>query len=174
MTLEQVKASIRNVPDFPKPGILFKDITTAVKNPEILHFIVDELYNYYKDKSITKVACIESRGFILGGILAYKLGAGFVPVRKPGKLPAETIGMEYALEYGSDKLEIHCDAIEKNDVVLLQDDLLATGGTAATTIALIRKFEPKAVFANFMIELEFLDGRKKLNEADDVFSLIRF
>ena len=174
MTLEQVKASIRDVPDFPTTGILFKDITTAVKDPEILRFIADELYEYYKDKGITKVACVESRGFILGGILAYKLGAGFVLVRKPGKLPAKTIGMDYALEYGTDRLEIHCDAIEKDDVVLLHDDLLATGGSAATTLSLIKKFEPKAVLASFMIELEFLDGKKKLSEADDVYSLLKF
>jgi adenine phosphoribosyltransferase len=174
MTLEQVKSSIRDVADFPKTGILFKDITTAVKNPEVLHFVANELYNYYKDKGITKVVGVESRGFILGSILAYKLGAGFVPVRKSGKLPAKTIGMEYALEYGTAKLELHCDAIEKGDTVLLHDDLLATGGSAATALALIKTFEPKQVFVNFMIELEFLDGRKALKNADDIFALVKF
>jgi adenine phosphoribosyltransferase len=174
MTIEQLKASVRDVPDFPKPGILFKDITVTLKKPEALHFTVDKLYDYYKDKNISKVAGIESRGLILGSILAYRLGAGFVPVRKAGKLPAATLSMEYALEYGVDKLEIHCDAIEKGDVVLLHDDLLATGGSAATALALIRQFEPAAVFANFMIELRFLNGRKALSRADDIFSLIKY
>ena len=109
--LEQVIASIRNVPDFPKPGILFKDITTALKDAEVLHYIADELYEYYKDKGITKVVGVESRGFVLGSILAYKLGAGFVLLRKPGKLPSETFKVNYDLEYGSDSLEIHKDAI---------------------------------------------------------------
>jgi len=151
MTIEQVIASIRNVPDFPKPGIQFKDITTAMKDPEVLRFIADELYAYYKDRGITKVVGVESRGFVLGSILAYKLGAGFVLLRKPGKLPAETFRVEYSLEYGVDALEIHKDAISEDDVVLLHDDLLATGGSAGAALQLIDKFKPAQVQVSFLI-----------------------
>ena len=174
MNLEQVIASIRNVPDFPKQGILFKDISTALKDAEVLHFIADELYYYYKDKGITKVVGVESRGFVLGSILAYKLGAGFVLLRKPGKLPSETYRYEYDLEYGSDALEIHKDAIEENDIVLLHDDLLATGGSASAALKLIDKFNPKEVLVSFMIELEFLNGRSRLEGAKDIHALIKF
>ena len=174
MNLEQVIASIRNVPDFPKPGIIFKDITTAMKDAEVLKYISDELYDYYKDKGITKVVGVESSGFVLGSILAYKLGAGFVLLRKPGKLPAETFRVEYDLEYGSDALEIHKDSIEPSDIVLLHDDLLATGGSAGAALKLIDKFNPQSVFVSFLIELEFLSGRPKLNGAEDIHSLIKF
>lgn len=174
MNLEQVVASIRNVPDFPKPGILFKDISTALKDAEILHYIADELYYYYKDRGITKVVGVESRGFVLGSILAYKLGAGFVLLRKPGKLPAETFKVDYALEYGTDSLEIHKDAISEDDVVLLHDDLLATGGSAGAALKLIEKFCPKEILVSFMIELEFLNGRPKLQGAKDIHALIKF
>jgi adenine phosphoribosyltransferase len=174
MNLQQVIASIRNVPDFPKPGILFKDISTALKDAEVLRFIADELYDYYKDKGITKVVGVESRGFVLGSILAYKLGAGFVLLRKPGKLPSETFRYEYDLEYGSDALEIHKDAIDENDVVLLHDDLLATGGSAGAALKLIDMFHPKEVLVSFMIELEFLNGRPKLQGAKDIHALIKF
>ena len=174
MNIEQVIASIRNVPDFPKPGIMFKDITTAMKDAEVLHFIVDELYNYYKDKGITKVVGVESRGFVLGSILAYKLGAGFVLLRKPGKLPADTFRVEYDLEYGKDALEIHKDSIETDDVVLLHDDLLATGGSASAALQLLHHFSIKSTFVSFLIELEFLNGRSKLNNVDDVHAMIKF
>lgn len=174
MNVEQVIASIRTVPNFPKQGIMFKDITTALKNAEILKFVSDELYDYYKDKGITKVVGVESRGFVLGSILAYKLNAGFVLLRKPGKLPAETYKANYELEYGSDSLEIHKDAIDKNDVVLLHDDLLATGGSAGAALKLIEQFEPSAVLVSFLIELEFLNGRPKLQGATDIHALIKY
>ncbi len=174
MDLQQVIASIRTVPDFPKPGILFKDITTAMKDAEVLKFIVDDLYEYYKNKGITKVVGVESRGFVLGSILAYKLGAGFVLLRKPGKLPAETYKVEYQLEYGVDALEIHKDAIEETDVVLLHDDLLATGGSAGAALKLIGMFYPKSVLVSFLIELEFLNGRPRLLGTEDIHALIKF
>ena len=128
-TIEEVRMSIRNVPDFPKEGIQFKDVSTAFKNEKILNFIVSEITNYYKHFEITKVVGIESRGFILGSSLAVELRAGFVPIRKPGKLPAKTYVQSYDLEYGSDSLEIHTDSLDKDDVVLIHDDVLATGGT---------------------------------------------
>ncbi|HLP04222.1 MAG TPA: adenine phosphoribosyltransferase [Paludibacter sp.] len=174
MNIEQVVASIRDVPDFPKPGIMFKDITTAMKDAEVLHFIVDELYGYYKDKGITKVVGVESRGFVLGSILAYKLGAGFVLLRKPGKLPADTFRVDYQLEYGFDSLEIHKDAIEGKDVVLLHDDLLATGGSASAALKLIGNFNPESVYVSFLIELEFLNGRLRLEGAEDIHALLKF
>lgn len=174
MNLETVAASIRNVPDFPKPGILFKDITTAMKDAEVLRFIADNLYEYYKDKGITKVVGVESRGFVLGSILAYKLNAGFVLLRKPGKLPAETFKIDYDLEYGQDSLEIHKDSIEENDVVLLHDDLLATGGSANAALSLLNNFTNKGVYVSFLIELSFLNGITRLKGAKDIHSLIKF
>jgi adenine phosphoribosyltransferase len=174
MNLETVIASIRTVPDFPKPGIMFKDITTAMKDAEVLRFITDELYDYYKDKGITKVVGVESRGFVLGSILAYKLGAGFVLLRKPGKLPAETFKVDYELEYGTDALEIHKDAIDENDVVLLHDDLLATGGSANAALELLTKFSHNSVYVSFLIELTFLNGKLRLVGAKDIHSLIKF
>ena len=174
MNLEQVAASIRNVPDFPKPGIVFKDITTAFKDAEVLHFIADELYEYYKDKGITKVVGLESRGFVLGSILAYKLNAGFVLLRKPGKLPAETFRVDYELEYGTDSLEIHTDALDDKDVVLLHDDLLATGGSAAAALQLLTEFKHSAVYVSFLIELGFLNGRERLHGAKDIHALIQY
>ena len=174
MNLDQVIASIRNVPDFPKPGIMFKDITTAMKDAEVLKFIVDDLYEYYKGKGITKVVGVESRGFVLGSILAYKLEAGFVLLRKPGKLPSETYSVKYELEYGVDALEIHRDAIDEKDVVLLHDDLLATGGSAGAALKLIDMFNPQSVLVSFLIELEFLNGRPRLQGAEDIHALIKF
>ena len=174
MNLEQVIASFRNVPDFPKPGIQFKDITTAMKNAEVLHYIADTLYEYYRDKGITKVVGVESRGFMLGSILAYKLNAGFVLLRKKGKLPAETYSINYALEYGTDELEIHKDAIEPDDVVLLHDDLLATGGSANAALQLLRKFGNNPIYVSFMIELVELNGISLLDEAKDIHSLVKF
>lgn len=174
MNLEQVSASIRNVPDFPKPGIIFKDITTAMKDAEVLKFIADELYEYYKDKGITKVVGVESRGFVLGSILAYKLNAGFVLLRKPGKLPSETYKVDYNLEYGSDSLEIHKDAIDENDVILLHDDLLATGGSAGAALKLLKKFSQSSVYVSFLIELTFLNGKSKLEGAKDIHTLLQY
>jgi adenine phosphoribosyltransferase len=173
ITLEDFAKSIRDVPDFPKPGILFKDITTALNKAEVLRFLVDTLYEQYKDKGITKVVGIESRGFIIGSILAYKLNAGFVLMRKPGKLPADTHEEEYELEYGTDKLEIHKDALNPEDIVLMHDDLLATGGSARAAINLIRKTGATNITADFLIELSFLNGRKRLNDVP-VNALIQF
>jgi len=173
ITIEDFAKSIRNVPDFPKPGILFKDITTALKDADILQFIVNQLYEQYKDKGITKIVGIESRGFIVGSILAYKLGAGFVLMRKPGKLPADTYQEEYSLEYGTDILEIHKDALDKDDTVLLHDDLLATGGSANAALNLIQKTGVSNIYVNFLIELSFLKGIEKLN-TNKVSSLIKF
>lgn len=174
MNLDQVSASIRNVPDFPKPGIIFKDITTAMKDAEILKYIADELYEYYKDKGITKVVGVESRGFVLGSILAYKLNAGFVLLRKPGKLPSETYKVDYNLEYGSDSLEIHKDAIDENDVILLHDDLLATGGSAGAALKLLKMFSKSPVYVSFLIELSFLKGKSKLSGAKDIHALLKY
>jgi adenine phosphoribosyltransferase len=174
ITLQKVMDSIRNVPDFPKPGILFKDITTALKNPEIYNYIFEKTYEYYKDAGITKVVGIESRGFILGGALAAKLHAGFVPIRKPGKLPASTFSKAYSLEYGENILHIHQDALEKDDVVLLHDDLLATGGSAKAATELIRLFPIKSLKINFICELSFLHGKSYICDDIDVFSLICF
>lgn len=168
-----LKDTIRDVPDFPKKGIVFKDITTLLKKPEALSLAAEELYNLAKNKKITKVAGIESRGFILGGLLAQKLNAGFVPIRKPGKLPAEVISESYSLEYGTDSIEIHKDAIEPGDVVLLHDDLLATGGTMEAACKLIEKLGGKVIQISFLIELNFLNGRDKLKKYE-VHSLIQY
>jgi adenine phosphoribosyltransferase len=172
ITIHELENSIRNVPDFPQKGILFKDITTALKKPEIFHFIVEELYHKYSERGITKVVGIESRGFIIGSALAYKLGAGFVPIRKPGKLPAETYSKSYSLEYGEGILEIHKDALEEKDIVLLHDDLLATGGSANASVELIRKFNVRSINISFIIELLFLEGRKKIGPEYAIYSLL--
>ena len=169
-----IKAYIRNVPDFPIPGIQFKDITTAMKNPEVLRLMVDTLYEYCKNKGITKVVGVESRGFVIGSILAYKLNAGFVLLRKPGKLPSDTYSLKYELEYGVDGLEIHKDAIEPNDVIMLHDDLLATGGSANASLQLLRKFGDNPIYVSFLIELLDLEGITRLDEAIDVFSLVQY
>lgn len=169
----ELKDLIRDVPDFPKKGIIFKDITTLLKNPNGLINAAEELYNFAKNKQITKVAGIESRGFILGGIVAQKLCAGFVPIRKPGKLPAEKISESYSLEYGIDSIEIHKDAIQKGDRVLLHDDLLATGGTMEAACKLVEKLGGEVVQISFLIELVFLNGREKLKRYD-VRSIIQY
>lgn len=171
---EFIKSCIRNISDFPKAGIQFKDITTALKRPDVFALIVDMATNYYKGKSITKVVAVESRGFITGGALASRLGAGFVPVRKRGKLPAPTYSITYQLEYGKDTLEIHRDALEKNDVVLLHDDLLATGGTSMAVLNLIELFNIRSVYLNFIVELDYLSGRKRFESLHDVYSLVHF
>ena len=159
MSKETLRRSIREIPDFPKPGILFYDVTTMFKDVAAMQELSDTLYEMYKDKGITKVVGIESRGFIMGGLLAARLGAGFVPVRKPGKLPAETIEISYAKEYGTDTIQIHKDAIEPGDVVLMHDDLLATGGTMKAACQLVQSMSPQKVYVNFIIELKALRGR---------------
>lgn len=174
ITIEHIRKSIRDVPDFPKKGILFKDLTTAFKDPAILRAISGAIYEKYKSSGITKVVGIESRGFIAGSIVAEKLNAGFVPVRKPGKLPSAVFRHEYELEYGTDIIEIHKDALEADDIVLLHDDLLATGGTASAALQLIHQFGVKKVFLNFIVELEFLQGRNRIGPDKDIFSLITF
>lgn len=166
--------NLRNIPDFPIPGIIFRDVTTLFKDANCLRIMLDELYEIYKDKGITKVVGIESRGFILGPALAIRLGAGFVMCRKPGKLPAETISESYQKEYGTDTIEIHKDSINKDDVVLLHDDLLATGGSMRATWNLVKKFSPKSIYINFIIELtdEGLHGRQMFEEGTDIQTLI--
>ena len=173
MREELLLANLREIPDFPIPGILFYDVTTLFKNAECLNEMIDSLYELYKDKGITKVVGIESRGFILGGALASRLNAGFVMARKPGKLPAETIEETYAKEYGTDSIQIHKDAITENDIVLIHDDLLATGGTMAATYRLVKKCGAKKTYINFVIELEELNGRKAFPEDVEVETLLK-
>ena len=174
ITLEDVRKSIRNVPDFPKEGIQFKDVSTAFKDKKIFKFIVNEIKNQYDGCGITKVIGIESRGFILGSALAGDLHSGFIPIIKPGKLPADTFNQSYDLEYGSDSLEIHTDALEKDDVVLIHDDLLATGGTVNAAIDLVRRFGITRIYVNFFVELDFLKGRDRIDRDVHVWSLIHF
>lgn len=171
---EIVKTMIRDVCDFPKPGIVFKDITTAIKDADTLRRIVDNLSEEYKNAGIDYVAAIESRGFIFGAPLAYNLGAGLVIIRKPGKLPAKTERVEYELEYGTDVVEIHSDSIEKGKKVLLIDDVLATGGTAAAALELVKKVGGVPAGLAFVIELEFLEGRKKLPEDVQITSMLKY
>ena len=173
LSLDDIKSRIRNIPDFPEPGIQFKDITTALKQPEIFSAVVDLLAAGYTDKHISRVVCVESRGFILGGAIAAKLGAGFVPIRKPGKLPAETISATYKMEYGTNSIEIHKDAIKKDDILLLHDDLLATGGTVRAAVELLKSFNPRKIYICFFCELDFLKGRETLPDFH-IRSLIHF
>lgn len=168
-----LKSYIRNVKDFPKQGIMFRDITTLLKNPEAFDFTLSKLLEFTKDKQITKVVGIESRGFIFGSLLAHKLNCGFIPVRKPGKLPAEKVSISYSLEYGEDKLEIHKDAIQAGDKVLVHDDLLATGGTMNAVCQLIEKLSGEIVQVSFIVELSFLNGRAKLKPYD-VRSIVNY
>lgn len=174
MNKESLVNQLRSIPDFPVPGVLFRDVTTLFQNPGSLREMLDDIYELYKDKGITKVAGIESRGFILGSALAVRLGAGFVPVRKPGKLPWDTYSATYMKEYGPDSIEVHSDALIPGDVVLIHDDLLATGGTTAAAIELMRKFSPKRIYANFIIELaEFPETRAKLPADVEVTALLK-
>ena len=173
MRKELLLANLREIPNFPIPGILFYDVTTLFKNAECLQEMLDSLYELYKDKGITKVVGIESRGFILGGALAARLGAGFVMARKPGKLPAETIEETYAKEYGTDCIQIHKDAIDENDVVLLHDDLLATGGTMAAAYRLVQKCGAKKSLINFVIELDGLNGRNAFPKDVEIETLLK-
>ena len=159
-----IKSLIRTIPDFPKPGVMFRDITTLLKHTEGFRNTIDQLVGKYRGVTIDKVAGIESRGFIIGAALAYHLKAGFVPIRKKGKLPGENFGHDYELEYGTDRLEIHTDAIQKGEKVLLVDDLIATGGTAEATVKLIGKTGGQIVGCAFVIDLPDLGGRKRLEK----------
>jgi adenine phosphoribosyltransferase len=170
---EPLKALVRTVPDFPKTGILFYDITTLLKDPKGFATLIDALAQYYIDKDIDLVLGIEARGFIFGPALAYRLNAGFVPVRKPKKLPGPTARVTYDLEYGSDTLEIHVDAIEPGQRVVLVDDLLATGGTMEATIKLVQQLGGEIAGLGFAIELDFLKGRERFKDFD-VFSLLHY
>lgn len=172
MKLEEVKKTIRDIYDFPQKGIIFRDLTTAFKNADALHTISEELKKHYEGLGVTKVVGIESRGFIGGAILARDLGAGFVPVRKPGKLPADTISKSYSKEYGVDTIEIHRDAISSDDVVVLHDDLLATGGTMAAAYELVKSMNPKKIYISFIVELADLKGRDAFPADVEVDSLI--
>ena len=174
MNIEQVKNQIRNVPDFPIKGIQFKDITTALADPECLKCLRDELVKRYRDKGITKILGIESRGFIIAPAVAMEIGAGFVPIRKPGKLPAETIEVSYQKEYGVDTIQMHKDAVNENDIVLIHDDILATGGSMAAAIDLAKKAGAKKIYTNCLIELVGLNGRKLLeNKTDKIDCLLQ-
>lgn len=171
--MNNFKSLIREIPDYPKPGILFYDLTTLLKDKQGFHGLVTALCDHYRGKKIDLVAGIEARGFIFGPALAYALGAGFVPVRKPKKLPSKTASVTYELEYGSDSLEIHLDAVLPGQSVIVCDDLLATGGTAAAVVQLLKKLDAKVAGAAFAVELTFLNGRAKLPGVD-VFSLIQY
>lgn len=166
--------NLRCIPDFPKKGINFRDVTTLYKNPECMQIMVDEMYELYKEKGITKIVGIESRGFVMAAALATKLGAGVVLARKPGKLPATVIKESFSKEYGVDTVEMHIDSIDENDVVLIHDDLLATGGTAKATLKLVNHFHPKKVYMNFIIEItdEGLHGRDCLEKDVEVTTLM--
>ena len=172
---ELLLKNLRCIPDWPKKGVNFRDVTTLFKSPECLREITDEMYELYKDKGITKIVGIESRGFVMSSALALKLGAGIVLCRKPGKLPCDTVQESYAKEYGKDTIDIHRDAIDENDVILLHDDLLATGGTMKAACNLVKKFHPKKVYCNFIIELvnEGLNGRDSFDEDIEITSLIK-
>ena len=172
LTTLDLSNSVRKVPGFPKPGIVFRDITTLLQDKECFRYANQVLFERYKESKIDKVVGIESRGFILGATLALRLGAGFVPIRKKGKLPATSIREEYALEYGTDSIEIHTDAIAKGERVLIHDDLLATGGTVAAAIRLVERLGGTIVGVSFLIELSFLNGKRNLREYD-VFSVIQ-
>ena len=174
MQLEDLRGLIRDVPDFPSVGIMFRDLTTMIKNGEALHVMGDALADLYKGKGVTKVVGIESRGFIGGSILADRLGAGFVPARKPGKLPSVTVKASYAKEYGVDTIELHSDAIGPEDVVVLHDDLLATGGTMNACIQLVKSMNPKKIYVNFIVELTELHGRDVLPDDVEVTTLLKY
>jgi len=174
MDIEKLTKSVRNVPDFPIPGIQFKDVTTLFKDADILREIVEGLVEIYKNKGITKVVGIESRGFILGPLLAVRLNAGFIPIRKPGKLPAAVFTESYQKEYGTDSIQIHQDAIDPEDIVLLHDDLLATGGTMQAAVQLIKKFTPQKIYVNFLIELTDLKGREGFSSDIQLDSIIKY
>lgn len=172
---ELLLKNLRCIPDWPKKGVNFRDVTTLFKSPECLKEINREMYELYKNKGITKIVGIESRGFVMSSALALELGAGVVLCRKPGKLPCDTVQESYAKEYGKDTIEIHRDAIDEDDIILLHDDLLATGGTMKAACNLVKKFHPKKVYCNFIIELvnEGLNGREGFDEDIEITSLIK-
>jgi adenine phosphoribosyltransferase len=174
MNSELIKQHVRNVPDFPKKGIMFRDITTVFKDANCLRELSKGMCEMYEGKGITKVLGIESRGFIMGPIVANHIGAGFVTIRKPGKLPADTLQQEYEKEYGVDKIEIHKDALCADDVVLIHDDLLATGGTMKAAYDLVKKFGIKKVYINFIIELEDLKGREIFPDDVQIDALVKY
>lgn len=171
--MDDVKTAIRTVPDFPKPGILFYDITTILQNPKHFKAVLDALVERYAPMKISKILAVESRGFIFAAPLAAAIGAGLVPLRKPGKLPYKTISESFELEYGTDALEMHEDAVEEGERILILDDLLATGGTAEASIRLAKKSGAEVVETGFVIELKFLEGRKRLGDVP-VYSMIQF
>jgi adenine phosphoribosyltransferase len=171
--MDTLKTKIRHVADFPKPGILFYDITTLLQDAEGFRIVIDALTQPFKDKAIDVVVGIESRGFILGGAVADRLGAGFVPVRKPGKLPSKSVRESYALEYGTDSLEMHADAVAKGQQVLIVDDVIATGGTAKATASLVRQLGGTVHALAFLIELEALNGRSQL-QGENVYAVLRY
>jgi adenine phosphoribosyltransferase len=172
--VEWLKSKVRDVPDYPKAGIVFKDLTTLFRDAEAFAFVIDVLVDRCRKFEPTRIAGIEARGFIIAPTIAYKLGLGFIPIRKPGKLPYTTEKISYELEYGADNVEVHIDAFDKGDRVVLIDDLLATGGTARAACQLIEKLGAKVVGIGFIIALAFLGGRKKLPENLEVFSLIEY
>lgn len=172
--VDWIKSTIRDIPDFPKPGILFKDLTTLLKDPKAFAYVIDVLAERFAKSNVKYIIGIESRGFILGAAMAHKLGLGFIPVRKPGKLPHKVEKAVYELEYGSDCLEIHVDAVEKGDRVVVIDDLLATGGTAEASIRLLKAIGAEVVGVGFVVELAFLKGRQKLPSGVEVFSICEF
>lgn len=174
INFDQIKALVRNIPDFPVKGVQFKDLTTVFKNPEALNHIADSLEHIYRDRGVTKVAGIESRGFIGGSLMAARLGAGFVPIRKPGKLPAVIVSMTYEKEYGTDTIEMHRDAITSDDVVVLHDDLLATGGTMLAAYNMVKMMNPRKIYINFLCALNFLNGRSILPDDVEVTTLFDF
>ena len=174
MDIAKMTQLIRDIPDFPQPGVLFRDITTVLRDPSAFRFAVDALAQRFKERDIDLVVGMESRGFIFGAPLAYILSAGFVPVRKKGKLPAETLSVEYALEYGSAELEIHKDAIQPGQKVLIVDDLLATGGTVGATIQLVESLGGQVSAVAFLIELGFFDGRSKIGPRYETISIVQY
>lgn len=167
-----LKTTIRDIPDFPKKGIMFKDITTLLKDPEAFREAINMMVDYYKDYDFDYIIGIEARGFIIGAPMALAMKKGFIPIRKPGKLPGETLSMSYDLEYGSNEIEIHSDAIKEGDKVLIIDDLLATGGTVAAAVELIKQLGGELQGIGFLLELAFLNGRDKL-KGEDVFALLK-
>ncbi len=174
-TLSELAASIRSIPDYPKPGIIFRDITTLLGNPRAFRRAVDELVQPYAGLKIDKIAGMEARGFILGGAVAHQLSSGFVPIRKKGKLPHDTVRIAYSLEYGVDEMEMHRDAVQPGEKVILVDDLIATGGTAVGATQLLRQIGAEVVGACFVIDLPDLGGRKKLEDLGvDVHTLVEF
>ncbi|MBR4546661.1 MAG: adenine phosphoribosyltransferase [Paludibacteraceae bacterium] len=174
MTEQEVKNAIRNIPDFPQKGIQFKDLTTVFVRPDCLTWLKQQMVNKYQGKGVTKVIGIESRGFIIAPMVAEAIGAGFVPIRKPGKLPAEVVEVSYKKEYGTDVIQIHKDALNSDDIVVLHDDLLATGGTMQAAISLVKQFGVKQIYVDFIVELDALKGREVFDKDVTVESLIHF